>query len=379
MALHVLVLAGGSGTRLWPLSREAQPKHLLPLGPGGTTLLRSTVERVLGLGAVHLVTTASQAVACRRELEGLVLGEEAFIVEPAARGTGPAIALAVISIAREDPEAIVCSVHADHYVADTEAYNASVCAAAGWSVVSDSFAAVGITPGYPAPGFGYIALGEQRRAEDWAPPVGDQAAEVSSRAAALPAHDALRFVEKPALELAESFVAGGRHLWNCGLFAWPARVFRRELAACASTLLARIDEVADLRHGGDEARAAAAYAALDPIPIEPLLLERGAPLTAVSANFGWADLGSWPDLYAARRELEASDERGNVVEGDCMIAGARDSIVLSRGERFVCLVGGEKLIVVDTGDAVLVARADEAQAVRDVVARLRAAGRRELL
>ena len=134
MGLHILVLAGGSGTRLWPLSRRSTPKHLLPLAPGGETLLRSTVERVTGLGqTIRVVTAANQAPGCRAALAGMGLPDDAIIEEPHARGTGPALALAVGLIEREDPDALIASVHADHRVSDRDAYRAAVIASAGWA------------------------------------------------------------------------------------------------------------------------------------------------------------------------------------------------------------------------------------------------------
>src|SRR6202021_1360098 len=151
MGLHILVLWGGSGTRLWPLSRRSTPKHLLPLAPGGVTLLRATLERVIGLGdTVHVVTAAAQADGCRETLAGLVPPDDAVIVEPEPRGTGPALGLAVGLIERDDPDALIASVHADHRVSDPEAYRAAVLASAGWGGSTDGLATVGVRPGGPA-------------------------------------------------------------------------------------------------------------------------------------------------------------------------------------------------------------------------------------
>jgi mannose-1-phosphate guanylyltransferase/mannose-6-phosphate isomerase len=379
VALHVLVLAGGSGTRLWPLSRAALPKHLLPLGPGGATLLRATVERLLPLGAqVRVVTVAAQAAACLDALEGTGLDESSIIAEPAPRGTGPALGLAVREVAAGDPEAVVCSVHADHHVGDDAAYREAVWEAAGWAAATDGLATVGLLPQFAATGFGYVALGEPHPAADWRPPVSPAPAGLAA-AAALPAHTAIGFAEKPSLAAAEEFVAGGRHLWNLGLFAWSAAAFERELRAAAPEVDSALAEVVELRAAGREEAAAERYRAIPAVAVEPLVLERGARLSVVAASFPWSDLGSWSDLLDARRAVGEGDAAGNVLAGDVLAVGTRGCLVEARGGRTVAVVGVEDLVVVDTGDAVLVVPVQQAQAVRDVVDLLRAEGRTDLL
>ena len=226
MGLHILVLAGGSGTRLWPLSRRSTPKHLLPLAPGGETLLGSTVERVTGLGeTVRVVTAANQAEGCRAALVGMGLGGDAIIEEPKARGTGPALALAVGLIEREDPDALIASVHADHRVSDRDAYRAAVVASAGWAAATDGLATVGLVPAAPVTAFGYIEVASARDPAGWHPPQGSPPA-IAAAAGVLPAFELAGFKEKPSAEVAQRYVADGRHLWNLGLFAWTARRFR---------------------------------------------------------------------------------------------------------------------------------------------------------
>lgn len=378
MAFHILVLAGGSGSRLWPLSRAALAKHLLPLGPGGVSLLRATVDRVAPLGGtLHVVTEAAQVAGCREALEGSAAASATVISEPCARGTGPALGLAVHQIAQSDPEAVIVSVHADHHVGDDDAYRAAVLAAAGWAVATGGLATVGLTPTSPATGFGYIALGEPLPPDSWTAPGGTAAdAVLLAAASALAATSAAGFVEKPDRAQAERYVDGGRHLWNLGLFAWTAPVFLAELANTDPVLDATLRDVVAARAAADEDHAAELYAALAPIAVDPLLFERTAKLAVVRAAFDWSDLGTWADLAASA--AGAADADGNVGSGEVLLVGSRDSYVMAAAGRTVALVGVEGLAVIDTGDAVLVLRLGAEQLVREVVEQLRAEGRVDL-
>jgi mannose-1-phosphate guanylyltransferase len=378
VAFHVLILAGGSGSRLWPLSRAAMPKHLLPLGPAGVTLLRATADRVAPLGGtLHVVTEAAQAAGCREALEGVAV-PVSVISEPCARGTGAALGLAVHQLARSDPDAVIVSVHADHHVGDDDAYRAAVLAAAGWAVATAGLATVGLTPTTPATGFGYIALGETLPPDRWATPPGTSAdAVLLAAAAALPAASAAGFVEKPDGERAEQYVRDGRHLWNLGLFAWTAPVFLAELGAADPAMDAALRDIVAARAAGDEDGAARLYAALAPVAVEPLVFERTSRLAAVRAAFDWSDLGTWAD-QASSVAAEA-DADGNVSSGETFLLDSRDCYVMSAGGRTVALVGVEGLAVIDTGDALLVLRLGSEQLVREVVERLRTTGRADLL
>jgi mannose-1-phosphate guanylyltransferase len=378
VSLHILVLAGGSGTRLWPLSRAARPKHLLPLGRDGATLLRDTVLRVTGLGeTVHVVTEAAQAESCAAELHDL-LPAGAIIAEPVARGTGPALALATHLIAQLDPDALVASVHADHWVGDDNAYRAAVLASAGWARSTGGLSTVGLTPRHASSGFGYVEMGDALAPAEWqAPDQSDRG--LIEMAGALPAHRAVRLVEKPPADEAAAFVESGRFLWNLGLFAWPAPAFLDALRAADPAIAAVVVATVAARNKADDAAAARAYGGLRAVPVEPLVFERLTTFTVVRAAFAFSDLGSWTDLHELGVASGGADPAGNVAAGDVLVIGGRDCTVEARAARLVAVVGAEGLVVVDTPDALLVVPAAESQRVREVVDRLRAAGRADLL
>jgi len=379
---HILVLAGGSGTRLWPLSRAGVPKHLMPLDASGVTLLRATVERVLPLAdSVRVVTTATQAETCGRVVSEAGLPAGSVIAEPEPRGTGPALGLANALIAHDDPDAVISSVHADHEIDDGDAFRAAVLAAAGWAVVTQGLATVGVTPTHPSTGLGYVAFeGPPLDPEGWHPPPGAPVPEARrAAAAAVPAFRAAGFVEKPSREIAQAYLDGGHHLWNSGLFAWPAAIFAEELAIADAHLAEQVAGVAEARRRGREAEAASLYAEIEAVPVDTLVFERTRRLTVVRGGFSWSDLGSFADLRDARRRAGGADGAGNVLEGDVIALDTTGSFVAARGGRLVAVVGVEGLAVVDSGDALLVLPLDQSQRVKEVVERLRAEGRSDLL
>ena len=179
--------------------------------------------------------------------------------------------------------------------------------------------------------------------------------------------------------MARSYLAGGRHLWNSGLFAWPARVFAEELATADPALAGRVAAVAAARRRGQEAEAAALYAEIEPVAVDTLVFERTRRLTVVRGAFAWSDLGSFADLHAVRLRGGGADPAGNVLEGEVVALDATGSFVLARGGRLVAVVGIEGLAVVDSGDALLVVPLSQTQRVKEIVARLREEGRSDLL
>jgi mannose-1-phosphate guanylyltransferase len=356
MARHIVILAGGSGTRLWPRSREKSPKHLLTLH-GGQSLLQSTLERVARLTEnVYVVTERSQVKSIREQLPGLP--DERFIIEPARRGTASALGLAAVVIAERDPQATMLSVHADHYLGhDEDAYLKTLEAEARWAEAKRSLVTVGLRPPYASTAFGYIQVG---------PPLeSDQAPAV---------YRVVRFVEKPDLKTAEGFLASGSYLWNLGLFSWPVEVLLSEMASHAPELSLGLEQVQRARRAGRAEEADAAYSRLPVEAIDYAVLERTKNLLVVGATFEWHDLGSWADLH----DILQQDEAGNFVEGESVLIDSKNCMIHSPN-KLVAAVGLEDMVVIETEDAILICPKARSQDVKLIVDRLKQMGKTQYL
>ena len=354
-----VIPAGGSGTRLWPLSRASHPKFLLPL-LHGSSLLQQTVGRIgllaasertmIVCGPAHVEPIAHQLPA---------FPETAFVVEPSPRGSGPAIGLAASIIARRDPAAVMGSFAADHDVRDQSAFVRAIgvaieAAREGWLVT------VGLTPSRPETGYGYIESTDEAIA----------ATEDGT------AYRAARFVEKPDLARASAYVASSRFLWNASMFVWSVGAFLAELQELQPDLHAGLTRIADAWDTPERARVTAeVWPTLPETTIDEGVMERSRRVAVVPARMGWSDIGDWHGLG----ELLDHDQDGISGRGDLVHAGSRSSVVWSETGRLIALVGLENVVVVDTPDALLVADRARAQEVRGVVTRLKELRRTDML
>lgn len=346
-SFYPLVMAGGSGTRFWPLSRQARPKQFLPLA-SKRPLLVDTVARVKGLAPTRntwVVCGPGHVKAVRQSLPGLP--KDNVVVEPVARNTAPAIALGALQIAHRDPEGVVAALAADHHVAYPdrfrEALEVAVTLAEAGKIVT-----LGISPTKPETGFGYIELGE-------ALPGGS-----GFRAAA--------FREKPDRETAQKYLSSGRHLWNAGIFVFRADVMLDALRRHLPEMAPGLDALA-------QAIGTRAYPKLleklfpkfPSISIDYAVAEKDENVAVVPGDFGWSDVGS----FSALPEVRPVDERGNVVSGKgALVIDSDDCVVLAQ-DRPLAVVGMRGAVVVDSGDAVLVIPKENAQDVRKAVERLK--------
>ena len=330
--IHPVVLCGGSGTRLWPRSRVAKPKPFLPL-VGERTLFQGTLDRVAdrGIFAEPLVVAGAHHLEHIAEQAG---GELAVIVEPAAKNTAPAIALAAHRLP-EKAVMLVCP--SDHHIADTAAFTQAAQAAA--ALARDGrMVAFGIAAETPETGYGYIRRGEALE--------GGYAVE--------------RFVEKPDRATAEQFLADGGYSWNGGIFAFGAGAFLREFAAHRPELAAAVAE-AVVKGSADGSRFhpdATVFGGIPGESVDYAVMENSEHAAMVPVRMGWSDIGGWPALHAARE----GDADGNCVRGSADLVDCRDVMVESDGPR-VSVIGLQNVVVVVDGGEVLVTTAEGAQAV----------------
>ena len=335
-----VIPAGGAGTRLWPRSRRATPKHVLPLGDQGRPLLRATYDRARKVAdEIFILTETAQ-----RDIITRVLPEvdaEHLILEPSARGTTNAYGLAALTLSRRVPGAVMTAMPADHVVRGGTAVARAVRTAVDAATASDVLVTVGLKPTFPSTGLGYIhAPGRPRR--------GTLRVE--------------RFIEKPPAATARRFLREGGYYWNLAWFSWRVDVFLEELARHASRHVAGLRKVMAARELGDEAAAAAAYSRLPVEVVDRSVMEKTDRLVLVPASFDWADIGSWAELGDRVR----ADARGNSVEGEAVLVDTKGSLVFGE-RRLVAAIGLEDMIIVDSDDAVLVVPRSRAQDVRKVV------------
>ncbi|MBU6485864.1 MAG: mannose-1-phosphate guanylyltransferase/mannose-6-phosphate isomerase [Betaproteobacteria bacterium] len=361
-----LILSGGAGTRLWPLSREAAPKPFMLL-PDGETLLAKTAVRALAVpdvAALLTVTNRDYYFRTKDTYAGVQASSDlpaTYLLEPFGRNTAPAIALAALCAkARGLGHGVLLVMPSDHLIRDQQAFAAAVerakALAAGGSLVT-----FGITPTHPETGFGYIECGEPMAAAEGALPA---------------AFRARRFVEKPPQERAREYLAVGHYVWNSGMFAFTADAILDALSRHAPGVLAAARPVAQalpqLADGSMLEIDAALFAAVPDISIDYAVMERAAEageVIVVRGAFDWSDVGSWQAIAA----LTAADEDGNRGQGERVAIATRGTYVHAP-DRVVATVGVENLVIVDTPDAVLVAHRDHLQKVKEVVGELKARG-----
>lgn len=357
-AFWAVIPAGGSGTRLWPLSRSTRPKFLLPL-LGQRSLLQQTFGRLCGLtdpDHILVICGPAHAAAIARQLPDLPAAN--IIVEPAPNGTGPALALATALIARLDPGAIVGSFHADHDVADTSAFHSAVLVGIE-AARTGHLVTIGLTPTRPETGYGYIERTDQ----------------VLLQTEHGTAFRAARFVEKPDLEHAEDYVASGSFLWNAGMFIWRAPALIAEIERLQPALHDGISRIVnDWDSRTRESTTASIWSSLPNVTIDSGVMEHARHVAVIPAEMGWSDVGDWNGLG----EMIEQDALGNSVRGDLLQIDTSNSVIWSETGRMVAMVGLDNIIVVDTDDALLIIDRAKSQDVRQVVERLKSGMRDEL-
>ena len=352
--LFPIIMAGGSGSRLWPLSRQLNPKQFLPLADADFSMLQATIQRLDGLGAElpRLICNEQHRFLAAEQLRLLGLEKAGILLEPVGRNTAPAIALAALQACSEAEDPILLVLAADHLIKDVEAFQ--TCIQTALPLAQDGkLVTFGIVPTHAETGYGYIEQGID---------VGVGGFKVS------------RFVEKPDLVTAQEYLANGSYFWNSGMFMFRASRYLEELetyrpdilAACRAALAGGSQDMHFTRV--DEA----AFAACPDDSVDYAVMEKTADAVMVPLDAGWSDIGSWTALW----DVSDKDPQGNVFKGDVLNQQSRNTYVHA-DSRLVATVGLDDLVIVETKDAVLVAHKDHVQDVKKIVEQLKTGARTE--
>jgi len=352
---HAVVLAGGAGERFWPASRGDRPKYFLDVGDG-QTLLDAALARARAAAGPERTWVVCGEAHRRRIRRATGLPAARILAEPARRNTAMAVAWAAHRIGARDPEAVLVVIPADHRIPDRRAFAAAVRRAAAAAADAEVLVTLGVRPTRPDTGYGYIRVG----------------------APASPRHRGLRrvrrFVEKPDARRARAMLRRGGHLWNAGIFVWKARTLLEEIEAHAPALHRAL---LPLRRAGRRIRradVAAAYRRAPALPVDVAVMERSRRVWTLPVSFRWSDVGTWESLAA---ELGVEPGRSRALGADLCFDDAGGNLVWGSG-RVVALLGVRDTAVIDTGDALLVARLDRSPELRRVVAALKRRGREDV-
>jgi mannose-1-phosphate guanylyltransferase len=350
---HVVILAGGQGSRFWPVSRLKRPKQFLSIASNGESLIQATarrVEEISGKNRQWIITNTLHKDLIEKSVKNAHI-----VCEPTGRNTAASIGLAAVFLQKADPKAVMLVLPADHAVSNEKLMLDTVLKALEYASRNDSLVTIGITPKSPQTAYGYIK----------------RAGKISDGVFAVS-----RFFEKPNLERATKYLESGEFYWNSGMFAWSVdsilSAIKQYLPAMHEGLM-KIEE--SIGTSKEEEVLQEIFPTLEAISIDFAILEHAKNCTVVSApDFGWNDVGSW-DAWAEHFE---KDDQGNLLHGDVMIIDSKNCVVHSE-KRMAAVIGADNLIVIDAGDALLVCPREHVQDVRKVVEELKKQGRKELI
>jgi mannose-1-phosphate guanylyltransferase len=343
--IHAVILAGGSGTRFWPSSRELKPKQFLAI-EDSQTMLRTTIERVLPLCGWSRLWVSSSA-KYRRLIKKMVpeLPTDNLLLEPVARNTAPAIGLAAVEISRVDPKGILIVLPSDHIVRPATVFRRQLRSACRIAR-SGALVTIGIAPTRPETGYGYIHTGAK-------------VADALCAAAGVDVFEVMDFVEKPDRPTAEEYLQAGCYAWNSGMFVFSVKSILKAIAAFLPKLSDGLQEIRATPRSASERVVRNVFARIEGISIDHGIMERSTNIRMLQSEFFWSDVGSWASLS----EVLPQDQAGNVITGR-IIALDSQGCVLRAEKRLVACIGLQNMIVVETPDAVLICPKDQAQRVR---------------
>jgi mannose-1-phosphate guanylyltransferase len=349
--IYAVIMAGGGGTRLWPISRMKHPKHLLPL-IGERTLFQATLDRLYGfipLDHVYVVTISGQAKELISQAADIPI--ENFLIEPLPRGTASVVGLAATVLSNRDPESIMIVLPSDHFIGDCQLFHSYIREAIRASR-KNFLLTLGIIPTFPATGYGYIQRGA-----------------VLHEKSDFPIYRVLRFIEKPSEAKARKLLTKGDHFWNSGIFIWKSNRILREFSRQMPNLKQSLDRIGSAWGTNDQKKVLkTSWHLLKPETIDYGIMEHAENVAVLSATgLEWSDVGSWDSLF----DVLKADLGGNIaVNCDLIPLETHNSLIYSSKKKLTVTIGIDDLVIIDSGDALLVCRRDHAQQVRQVISRL---------
>lgn len=368
MNRYGVIMAGGGGTRFWPLSRRKMPKQFLNL-TGKAPLVNETIDRIAGnvpMGNIYIVTNAEQA-PLMEETTARRLGKGRILAEPAARNTAACIGYAAIAIRKQYGDSVMCVLPSDHYVRDTDAYKEVMDFAMDLAEKTDRLVTIGIKPTEPATGYGYIKYNKRMR--EIAHTIG---AVSQKRITAYPVSD---FVEKPSLSIAKSYVEQGCYLWNSGMFVWKTSVILNYFEKLLPDIYERLLEIEEaIGTEKEQETIERVYPTIPKISVDYGIMEKADNVIMLDGDFGWSDVGSWDTLDT----LYDTDENNNVVYGEQIHIGSSNCIAYGK-DKLIATIGLENVVIVETEDAILVCDKGRTQDVKRIVEILQEQGKEEYL
>lgn len=354
--IYAIIMAGGGGTRFWPLSRKEEPKQFLNLS-GKELMINETIDRITGVipkKDIFIVTNHSQMEKMEKAT-GTRIQKEHILSEPAARNTAACIGYAAIEILKKYGDGIMCIFPSDHFIKDEITFSRTLMSAINVAEKEDKLVTMGITPTFPSTGYGYIRYDKEKRCTE--------------------AYKVIEFKEKPDLETAERYVKSGEYAWNSGMFVWRASTILRHFEELLPDIYEKLLIIGDAMNTPDEEKVISQiYPDIRSISIDYGIMEKADDVVVIPAEFGWSDVGSWDNLGV----LYEADENGNVIHGHHIGIDTTNSVIYAKN-KLVATIDVDNIVVVETDDTVLVCNKDKSQEVRKIVDILQSQGQDKYL
>ncbi len=350
-----LIMAGGSGTRFWPLSRTKTPKQVLKL-TGDKEMINATIDRCVPFidnEDMHIITNQEQSSLLKAVTQNR-MDDVRIFKEPSARNTAPCILYSAFKLRKKYGEAVLCVLSADHSIKDEPGFQKVLSIASVYAANHDAIVTIGIVPTFPSTGYGYIQMG------------------LESQTPAI--HHVERFVEKPDIYTATEYMQSGQYLWNSGMFLFRISTILNRYQECLPDMYKALEPLENLQLDQEEAFIKNVYPTLERISFDYGIMEKERSIAVIPGDFGWSDIGTWDSLG----DILPSDSNGNIIKGDHIGLDTKDCVIFSEGQT-VTTIGVSNIVIVSTPDGLLVCSLDQVQNIKQLTEELKKRGREDLL